>query len=131
MPLLISTGCVLVLISLAEAWLLTLCRAYPHAMRRFIPNDRDLLRSHIDYILMALLLFAFALLRPSYPLWIAVPMCIGAFTNPLAFIMTALVPKWHQERPKAFSAFVLLSFVLTTLGFGGAALLLIAGLTGA
>ncbi|QGN00156.1 hypothetical protein [Methylocystis parvus] len=46
--------------ALIEAWLLVaLLAPTGETLQRLIPNRADLIRSHIDYLMMALLLFIF------------------------------------------------------------------------
>lgn len=54
------TGALCLSIALVEAWLLVALLARPEgALRRLVPNRADLVRSHIDYLMMALFLFVF------------------------------------------------------------------------
>jgi hypothetical protein len=122
---LVPTGCILLIVSLVLAWILVGVRflKIPVLIRLF-PNDTDLLRCHIDYILMALVLLVFGALRPPIPLWLAACLIVGATTNPILFIITAMYPRHRALPPVWFKAITTLSFIIATLGFGGTALVL-------
>ena len=115
-------ACLELLVSLALAWLgvATLhLRLAP--LTRFFPRPMYIIRAHIDFLLMALLLIAFHLLGYAYPGWIIVCAIIGSITNASLFIVMAA----QQQRDiKAFEPMGMLStasFTITTLGFGGLA----------
>ena len=106
-------------IALAQGWLLALGHtgAGP-ALRRLFPGWHQLLRSHIDYLMMALFLFAFAALGVRPPLWVVGLALAGAFVNPLMFLLAAVRPQWLQHPPLLYQAASIASFIATTLGFG-------------
>jgi hypothetical protein len=119
-------------IALALAWALGITLFFPNGyLASFIFERADLIRAHVDYLMMAQFLFLFALLFRQYrivpPLWVIGASCFGAFFNPLAFLLRALHPKIDPtaivEPHFPFQAG--LSFSLTTIGFLGAAALAI------
>lgn len=123
MNILIPAGSALLLLSLAAAWLLVGVRHLRvPALRRAFPGDADLLRCHLDYLLMALLLYAFAALRAPLPPWITACLIAGAFTNPALFLATAIRPQLRRDTPPPFQVLTALSFLATTLGAAGAAI---------
>lgn len=72
MQILILTGALLLCFSLLLAWLLSMIKGMPDlALHRFVKSEKALLQAHIDYILMAILLFVFALSGHEYPPLIA------------------------------------------------------------
>lgn len=81
--------------ALLEAWLLTASRYLKWRwVKRVFPNYRDLVRSHIDYLIMSALLFGvyLTLLQlqitvPAIILWLTF---IGAIYNPFGFILQAI-----------------------------------------
>jgi hypothetical protein len=104
------------------AWLLVFVRHLRIGLlRRLVPGDADLLRCHIDFLLMALMLYVFAALRVPLPGGIMVCLVVGAITNPALFFVTAVRPGLRKDPPLAFQAVTTLSFLLTTVGAGGAA----------
>jgi hypothetical protein len=118
--------------ALALAWALGVTLFFPNGyLAGFIFERDDLIRAHIDYLMMAQFLFLFALLFREYsivpPWWIVVASCFGAFFNPLAFVLRALHPKIDPASiPEPHFPFQAgLSFSMTTIGFLGAAALAI------
>ncbi len=115
-------------IALAIAWVLGLTLFDPHgALAGHIVERADIVRAHVDYLMMSQFLFIFFLLFRQYsiepPLWIVAACAFGAFFNPLAFLLRGLTPK-----PEAmaiplephFPISAMVSFSLTTVGFLGA-----------
>jgi hypothetical protein len=117
-------------IALALAWALGVTLFFPNGyLAGFTFERADLVRAHVDYLMMAQFLFLFALLFRQYsivpPLWVIAASCFGAFFNPLAFVLRALHPKIDPASiPEPHFPFQAgLSFSLTTIGFLGAAAL--------
>lgn len=115
-------------IALAIAWVLGVTLFFPNGyLASLIVERADLIRAHIDYLMMAQFLFLFALLFRQYsivpPLWVIGASCFGAFFNSLGFLLRALRPKIDlaaiPEPHFPLSAGV--SFSLTTIGFLAAA----------
>jgi hypothetical protein len=65
------------------------------------------------------LLFAHFRVLPSSAVVLA--MCIGSFMNPTGFLALAMKPDLPQRPNSLFGALMTASFVLTTIGYGGAA----------
>jgi hypothetical protein len=84
-----------------------------------------LLKSHIDYLLMTGLLMVFFLLFAHFQVSpssvILMAMSIGSLLNPLGFLVLAIKPTLRQHPSTPFGAIMAVSFVLTTIGYGGAA----------
>lgn len=113
-------------IALALAWTLGLTLFYPKGLlASYIVERSDLIKAHIDYLMMAQFLLIFALLFRQYridpPLWVIGASCYGAFFNPLGFLARALRPKAVIVSAVASEAHFPLqagvSFTLTTVGF--------------
>lgn len=89
-----------------------------------IKNYRELVRAHLDYLLMALFLLVFAALErtietPFSP-WLVGLTCYGTTVNPLGFLLPALDPELDQK--PFFSSYKLLlysGFVATSAGLVG------------
>jgi hypothetical protein len=115
-------GAVLLSVALAMGWVLALLRT-PAAglIGKVIRSPRQLLRCHIDYLMMALFLFAFAALVEWPPMWLVWTAIVGAAVNPFMFFLTALVPEWDQKPPKWYEGLAIASFLATTVGFAGLA----------
>jgi hypothetical protein len=116
-------GALCLTMALVEAWLLVAHLASPDGpLQRWLPNRADLVRSHIDYLMMALFLLIFyGLCRQTGtapPVWALASACFGAFFNPFAFLVHAVRPEYKTAPPVIFSATVMLSCAATTIGFG-------------
>lgn len=128
MQLLVISSSVFILVSLALAWLATAVRILQvKSLKRRFPAHENLVKAHIDYILMALLLMAYYLLADvlavEFPWWVIMTMIIGGALNPFMFIVVAM-NKPDEFRPGIFfRVLTMLSFTLTTIGFAMAALL--------
>ena len=120
---------VCLLVALIEAWLLVaLFSSDTGPIARLIPGRQDLLRSHIDYLMMAQFLFIFFLMMRTLsltpPSWVVASASIGAFFNPFAFLVRAIRPAYVTRAPAPFMAMITVSCILTTVGFGASAILL-------
>ncbi|PPK74030.1 hypothetical protein B0F87_11281 [Methylobacter tundripaludum] len=113
-------------IALAIAWVLGVTLFFPDGVLAGLLVERaDIIRAHIDYLMMSQFLFIFFLLFRQYaidpPVWVVVACCFGAFFNPLSFLVRGLTPKPSViatipvEAHFPFQAG--LSFTLTTVGF--------------
>lgn len=123
---LVLVGCFCLTVSLIEAWCLTAVRQLQvGALKRVFPDSQQLLRSHIDYLMMTGLLFvSYLMFRqltvvPPWPVILA--MCLGSILNPGAFLALAMKPALGKDAGGPFGAIVAVSFVLTTVGYLGAA----------
>ncbi len=112
--------------ALLEAWLLLgRVSAKDGPLARLLPNTKDLLSSHIDYLMMALFLFAFyglfRIVGVAPRDWLVASACFGSFFNPFGFLLRAVNPTCFLEAPpKAFLAFMTISCVATTASFAAA-----------
>lgn len=119
-------------IALAIAWVLGVTLFFPDgALAGLLAERDDVIRAHIDYLMMAQFLFIFFLAFRQYsidpPLWLIAACGFGAFFNPLAFLIRGLTPKAAVTvavEPH-FPLQAVLSFSLTTVGFLGAVFLVI------
>ena len=118
------------LIALVLAWVLGVTLFFPDgALAGHIVVRADLVRAHVDFLMMAQFLFIFFLvfrqLSINPPLWVVGACCYGAFFNPLAFLKRALTPKAIAAVPADayFPLPAALSFGLITLGFLAAVVL--------
>ena len=122
--ILVVVGSLCLTIALILAWCLVGVRTTGF-MKRWFPNYQYLLKSHIDYLMMTGLLFIFfllfRLLQLAPPALIVVAMSVGSLVNPAAFLALAIKPDLPQRPASVFGAMVTCGFVLTTVGYGGAA----------
>lgn len=128
MQWLVVGASVFVLISLALAWLATAVRILNiESFKKRFPAHDNLVKAHIDYILMALLLMAYYLLGDTlsveFPIWVILTMLIGGALNPFMFIVVAMSKPKEFKPGASFMALTMLSFTLTTIGFAAAAIL--------
>lgn len=122
MKLLVITGSLLVVLSIATGWLLVARRYLALApVVKLIKDDSRLLKGHLEYPIMALLLFSFYALHFDLPLYLVLPACIGACTNPSLHCVLAIMPGVSRNTTSPFGVFSTLSFLLTTIGLGGMA----------
>lgn len=126
---LVVAGAVAMTLALLLAWALTAVRYLksPLATRVF-RGSADLRRAHIDYLMMAGLLWGVAALAGQLgvilPGWLQGCLVVGSFSNPAGFVVLAVRPEIPRTPTSLFGATVALSFVVTTIGYGGAAWLL-------
>ena len=111
-------------IALTIAWALGFTLFFPDgALAGHLVERADIIRAHIDYLMMSQFLFIFFLLFRQYaidpPVWVVAAACFGAFFNPLSFLVRGLTPKPSVTVPvEAYFPFQAgLSFTLTTVGF--------------
>ena len=75
-------------------------------MSRLLPNTRDLLASHLDYLMMTLFLLAFyglfRVMGVAPPDWLVGGACFGAFVNPFGFLVRAAKPNYQARRRSRF-----------------------------
>ena len=122
--LLVVVGSLCLLITLGLAWCLVGVRTSAF-MKRVFPNYQNLLKAHIDYLMMTGLLMIFFLLfnhfHASPSPVVVFGMCAGSFMNPIGFIALAMKPTLRQQPNSPFGAVMATSFTLTTIGYAGAA----------
>lgn len=120
---LLATAALALLISLALAWLASLIvYAKIGVLKRCFPATHQLIRAHIDYLLMCMLLVvSFYLvdrLQIDLPGWAIILLCVGALYNPFGFIVLAIKPHLANPETLGEKLRVLLGFLPATLGFG-------------
>ena len=119
-----AVGSLCLTLALILAWCLVGVRTTGF-MKRWFPSYQYLLKAHIDYLMMTGLLFIFFLLfthfRLTPPPLILVAMSVGSLVNPAAFLALAIKPDLPQRPASVFGATVTCGFVVTTIGYGGAA----------
>jgi hypothetical protein len=127
------TAAVALLISLVEAWLATLI-IYGKIgfLKRIFPATHNLIRSHVDYTIMAALLgftyFSVAHLGIYIPKYIIVILCIGVLYNPFGFVIKAINPNAGNSDTFFGKLIVCLGFIPATIGFGYAMIAIIGSL---
>lgn len=120
---LLISAAIMMLIALAEAWLVTLILyAKVGALKKLFPASHNLIRSHVDYTIMTALSGMYYLvvehLALTIPDWVIVIYCVGVLYNPAGFIAKAINPKMGNSDSVLGRLLVCLGFVPATLGFG-------------
>ncbi|KZX78580.1 hypothetical protein A3715_09940 [Oleiphilus sp. HI0009] len=133
--LLLITGAICMLMSLGLAWLSSLILyAKMSSLKKIFPATHQLIRAHIDYMLMFILLVAAFFLQERFeivlPSWVIVLLCVGSLYNPFGFIILAIKPELANPKTFADKAKTLLGFLPATLGYGYLMIALISTLIG-
>ena len=119
-------GAAELLVSLTLAWLGAFTMYLrPPLLTRLFPRPMYIIKTHIDFLLMALLLFAFYLLAVPLPGWIIACTIIGSVSNPFLFIVLAVNQQPDMSPTGLLGIGTVLSFLIATAGFGGAGLVLL------
>jgi hypothetical protein len=108
-----------------SAWLMTFARWFPidGIDGKFLVDYKTMIRAHVDYALMALFNLGFYGVGIELPVLACWCVAIGGFSNPTIFTIAAFDPDfWNKTKWKVFSA---VSFVITTIGFGGVGITLL------
>jgi hypothetical protein len=121
---LVVVGSLCLTITLVLAWCLLGVRTSAR-VRKLFPNVPNLLKAHIDYLIMTGLLIIFYLLFARFQLSVSpvilVAMSVGSLMNSLGFLVLAIKPDTKQIPASPFGAIMATSFALTTIGYAGAA----------
>ena len=120
---LLVTAAGVTLFSLALAWLGSLIiYGKIAALRKVFPATHNIIRCHVDYLIMASLLglvyFSCLHLGIALPTAVIVILCIGVIYNPIGFLFQAIDPNFGKSDSVAGRAVVLLGFLPATIGFG-------------
>ena len=119
---LLLTAAICLIISLGLAWLASFILYMKTAwLKRIVKANHQLIRAHIDYLLMCLLLVVTYYLCQErniiLPTWCIITACIGALYNPFGFIVLAFKPSMANPETSLEKARVLLGFLPATIGF--------------
>ena len=79
-----------------------------------VPVPRRFLQTHLDWVMMGLILIAVQLVAPSAPDWIKALIAFGAIANPLLFLPLAFRPQIEESR--AYAAAAIVSFSSLSVG---------------
>lgn len=118
---LLRVACLSLLIALVLAWCLSLSLGLrlPFLLELFKDTDR-LLSSHLDFLMMTMLLLGFYNLKIPFPFVVRWGMAIGSITNPTVFLIQALAPTLASP---VFLLFIYTSITITTIGYAMAAII--------
>lgn len=102
-------------------WIVVLSLEQQELLKRWgVRTPRRLLQMHLDLIIMGLILIAVGLALPDLESWIAVPLAIGTWVNPLLFVPLAFKP--DIDKVLAYRAISVVSFVFVSGGLTAAAI---------
>lgn len=123
-----GTFCLLAV--LIEGWVMALIRYLNvKPLKHLFPGYRYLVRSHVDYALMAALLFVVYLVLRSLelsPSKLAIfALILGTLYNPFGFLLQAIKPELTESASKPMKIGILLGFIPATYGFGSLCTLII------
>jgi hypothetical protein len=133
---LLVTGALALIISLAQAWIVSLIYYVRVGfLKKIFPSPHQLIRSHVDYcIMIGLLGFLYVCtiyLEISLPKIILFLACLGALWNPFPFVFLAMEKDVEQKRRNMSvreRAFICIGFLPLTIGFGYTAIVVLLGL---
>jgi len=123
MEWLLATAAFVMIVSLALAWVATLIiYGQVKSLKKVFPATQNLIRAHIDYLMMSTLLIAFYFacehLNITLPAAVIAILCFGVIYNPFGFILKAIDPKTGQSDTLAGKILVCSGFLPATIGFG-------------
>lgn len=128
----VATAAGLIVVALCLSWLSALALYLEWApVLKVFPSGHQLVRAHVDYLIMAALLTMFVVLADRqgvvFPAWIQWASVVGAIWNPFGFVVLAATGKKRPD-PGWMTTATFVGFVPVTVGFGGCALHLLANL---
>lgn len=130
---LLITGAICMLISLGLAWLASLIiYAKVKRLKAIFPATHQLIRAHIDYLLMFILLVVTYYLAKelsiTLPLWVIALLCIGSLYNPFGFILLAIKPTLANPETRLQKLRALTGFLPASIGYGAAMIMVLSAL---
>lgn len=124
------TACICLVISIVEGWIMAFMRYLRiKTLQKLFPGYRYLVRSHVDFLIMATLLFSIFCILSVINVTISKPVIIalivGALYNPAGFILQAVNPEIADGDSLLIKSATLLGFIPATYGFGSVCLAVI------
>lgn len=118
------------LMALIEAWFMTMVRYFKlTSIKALFPGYRDLVRSHVDYLMMTALVFSMYLALvelsiqpPNVILWLVF---IGALYNPFGFLLQAVKPELGDADTFLSKVGIAIGFLPLSIGLGWSAVMVI------
>lgn len=123
-------GAFCLLVSILEGWIMALIRYMKiGSLKKVFPGYQYLVRSHVDYAIMAGLLLGIYLVLANMNIFISetaiVALIIGALYDPFGFLLQAVKPGIAESDSRIMKIIILLGFVPATYGFGAVAMAII------
>lgn len=113
----VKIGAVELALAGLSGWVIVISRERPEWLRRAgVRHPRRLLQTHLDWVMMGLILIALGLALPGLATWIQLLVVAGTIVNPLLFIPEAFdsdASKGLVYRAIAIASFSSLSVGLT------------------
>ena len=132
---LIRGACLWVLMALVLAWSLVGLYNQVGILQAIFPgNTTRVLQAHIDFLLMSALILGFYAAKVGLPWHVRWAMVVGAFTNSSLFLLYAIFPVLDPATEvyspaglwfELFNLYLYSSLVVTSYGFGKAAVLVL------
>ena len=113
-----NIGFILILVSLLFSWVLVLYRYILKVDEKKV-NTEYILKGHIDFFLMGILLIVFSFVDGKINPGLIFLTCIGAITNPMMFIVMAFKPNIKKSPKSIFGLMTTISYIISTIGVGG------------
>ena len=130
--ILLRGACLWLLAALVLAWCMVgLFVDAPYIKSIFPGKFSRLLQGHIDFLLMTALILGIFATKTLLPWHVRWAMVIGAFTNSSLFVLMAMFPAIDSATPPTgffpslYNVYLYSSLVLTSYGFGKAAVLIL------
>ena len=115
MPLLTQLGLISLALAGMSGWLVLAATRKGEWFRAHgVPAPRRFLQTHLDWVMMGLILVAVQLAAPSSPDWIKAMIALGAIVNPLLFLPLAFKP--DAEESPVYVAVAVVSFSALSIG---------------
>ncbi|MEP2989788.1 MAG: hypothetical protein ABJN65_07215 [Parasphingorhabdus sp.] len=135
---LLATAAIALIISLIEAWIVSLIYYLRvQFLKKIFPSPHQLIRSHVDYCIMAGLLGLFFVSVEAVdivlPNIILILICVGALYNPAPFILVAMKPEGAESRKDIDllgGIVICIGFLPVTIGYGYTSFAILAKLFG-
>lgn len=129
MSLLPVAGALCLSAALIEGWIMALIRYLKiESVKKLFPGYRCLVKSHIDFAMMAALVFAVYVLLTRLELSLSrvaiSALVMGALYNPFGFFLQAIKPELAESNATLLKIGILLGFIPATYGFGSACILI-------
>jgi len=114
-PLLTQLGLISLALAGISGWLVLAATRKGEWFRAHgVPAPRRFLQTHLDWVMMGLILVAVQLAAPSSPDWIKAMIAFGAIVNPLLFLPLAFKP--DAEDSPVYVAVAVVSFSALSIG---------------
>lgn len=115
-PILVVSGVLELTVGVLSGWLMLLASDRPAWLRALGLRDAGYLRKgHLDLLFMGVIQVAVGVAVSPLPLWIAIPIVIGAVVQPLSFFALSARPSLRESA--VFQAAELSVFVVFTAGW--------------